>query len=573
MATYTIQAPDGNTYSVDGPDGASQADVQSEVLKQNPNAGRDPSQMSNGHRSYDAVDGKLVPTGSPEAKAAQQPTSGMSTGAEVAAGAGKAVYDAGRGVGQLIGTYTQKDEDEQRKQDKALMSTRAGQAGELLGNVAMMLGTPGGFVGAAATGAAQGALTPTGTGESRAANIGAGAALGAAGQVAGKLMGKVVGGVLQPFRTAATEVEQGAARTLTDAGVPLNAAQQGGGKLAQTMSNIVQDNPFVGSTLSQDQRVAFTKAVMGSVGVDSETADPVIMARIKAKVGGIFDSQAAKTTIPMDKGLVTGLNTVETAAQSALMPDEFSLIKNATNQIMIKAGEGGGTINGAAFQSARTMLSNLQARKDQIGHWAGEMHDVLTDALQRNAAPEDAPLIAKARTQWKALKQIEPAINEQDQVVPNLLYNSLDRQKYTNQMIYGAGDQTLVQLATAGKLLLNRTTPNSGTTQRMMGMVAMGSTLSAVDDLANGRDISAGKAALYGLIGPAAVKLAVENPRSARLIGQWARSKAVADFRNNVVAVGSKAMGKAGAAAVPSMGGTGVQAAPDNAEDLEGTEQ
>lgn len=39
MAVYQIQAPDGNTYSVTGPDGATQAQVQAEVLRQNPQAG------------------------------------------------------------------------------------------------------------------------------------------------------------------------------------------------------------------------------------------------------------------------------------------------------------------------------------------------------------------------------------------------------------------------------------------------------------------------------------------------------------------------------------------------------
>ena len=38
MATYKVRAPDGNTYQVSGPDGASDAEVQAEVLRQNPEA-------------------------------------------------------------------------------------------------------------------------------------------------------------------------------------------------------------------------------------------------------------------------------------------------------------------------------------------------------------------------------------------------------------------------------------------------------------------------------------------------------------------------------------------------------
>jgi hypothetical protein len=43
MTTYSISAPDGQTYTIDGPAGASQAQVEAEVLKQYPNAGKPPS--------------------------------------------------------------------------------------------------------------------------------------------------------------------------------------------------------------------------------------------------------------------------------------------------------------------------------------------------------------------------------------------------------------------------------------------------------------------------------------------------------------------------------------------------
>lgn len=39
MPTYSIQAPDGNTYQIDGPAGASQDQVQAEVMRQHPSAG------------------------------------------------------------------------------------------------------------------------------------------------------------------------------------------------------------------------------------------------------------------------------------------------------------------------------------------------------------------------------------------------------------------------------------------------------------------------------------------------------------------------------------------------------
>jgi len=43
MPTYTITAPDGNSYSIDGPEGASKDDVVRAILAKNPSAGRTPS--------------------------------------------------------------------------------------------------------------------------------------------------------------------------------------------------------------------------------------------------------------------------------------------------------------------------------------------------------------------------------------------------------------------------------------------------------------------------------------------------------------------------------------------------
>ena len=46
MTTYTITAPNGKTYSIDGPEGASQEDVAAQVLKMDPTAGEAPTTPS-----------------------------------------------------------------------------------------------------------------------------------------------------------------------------------------------------------------------------------------------------------------------------------------------------------------------------------------------------------------------------------------------------------------------------------------------------------------------------------------------------------------------------------------------
>jgi len=108
-----------------------------------------------------------------------------SFGENLAAGAGKAVVDIGRGAGQmarsvlpkrfsdLLGLPTQADIDEAAKRDAALMSTGGGNIGNLAGNIAMFAPTamiPGAntVTGMATVGSLMGALRPVTTEETQA---------------------------------------------------------------------------------------------------------------------------------------------------------------------------------------------------------------------------------------------------------------------------------------------------------------------------------------------------------------------------------------------------------------------
>ena len=108
-------------------------------------------------------------------------TGDMGGGEKFLAGAGKAFTDIGRGTGQLIGMGPSGAEvKEQRQLDAPLMSTGAGMAGNVVGNVAALAPTafiPGAntYLGAGLIGGAAGALQPTETGQERLMNTGTGA--------------------------------------------------------------------------------------------------------------------------------------------------------------------------------------------------------------------------------------------------------------------------------------------------------------------------------------------------------------------------------------------------------------
>ena len=110
-----------------------------------------------------------------------------------AAGAGKALTDTARGVGQFFGGGPSRaDVDAIQRQDAGLMDTKAGIAGNFTGTIAPALLTaaiPGvnGLVGASAVGAGMGLLQPVGTEDSRLKNTAIGGVAGAGGVAAGRL--------------------------------------------------------------------------------------------------------------------------------------------------------------------------------------------------------------------------------------------------------------------------------------------------------------------------------------------------------------------------------------------------
>ena len=112
MPTYSIPAPDGNTYKIEGPAGASQEQVIAEVLKQHPNAGKSPEKGN--MYTQGAEDIQYSPEGIPlttssygsaptgATKSAQQAlTSTVSLPINVATGVAKNAA----GLGQLVGKY------------------------------------------------------------------------------------------------------------------------------------------------------------------------------------------------------------------------------------------------------------------------------------------------------------------------------------------------------------------------------------------------------------------------------------------------------------------------------------
>jgi hypothetical protein len=484
------------------------------------------------------------------------------------AGAGKSFVDTGRGayqigasLGHAMGLVSdekmqqiQSDVDESKHLDAPLMASGAGTAGNIVGGMAQMALAPAvtpAALGAiplaadTAAGALFSGLQPTATGDSRIKNT----ALGAGAGFAGSLAGKAVGAIAQPIRNALSGAGQSAVDTLTESGVPLDLAQQTGSRVAKTLKNIIADNPIIGpSAFPEEQGSAFNRAVLRTMGITDPSvtaADPETMAAGKKAITDVMDRVAANTKIKYDEPLESALADIGANAPGRASADNLGPVYHNINNILESATNNDGVIPGQVYQRINTNLGGLTSNPAN-GDIISDVQEALHDALQRSADPQDQADLAIARQRYRAMKQIEGAINPATgDISPGTLINKINTKINRNQSLYGQGDQTLVNLAKAAKTVLAPRNPDSGTARRLAGMAAMGALAGGGDELIHGNPSEALKVGALGAALPLLGRQLVENPTAVSTITGWNSSP--------VVSAATEALRRGAVAAAPSI--------------------
>ena len=476
----------------------------------------------------------------------------MSTSDKMVVGMGKAFHDTYLGgkqlyahtmdyispqAGQSRTAAAQQEVDTARDTDKHLMTDHAAMAGNVLGNMAMAVAAPEGMAGAAVGGAVLGGLQPTGADESHLQNAALGGAGGAVGQAAGQIVGKVAGRIMQPFRTVGSPEMEASVNAMNAAGVPLTAAQQLG---------------YGSKQVTNAQRQAFTGAVLRQLGTTSETADAATMQTIRGTLGTTFDAIAARSPVNIDSTLTGHLQAIEAQASKELTADQMRVLQNQIDNIHDMGAANGGSIPGAGFTNLREILGRLQSDKMQPvrNFWLDKVEDSLHDAMTRSASPGDAQLLAQTRQGWRALKQVEPAIDSENYISPSALYKSMDATRNANQSTYGQGPQQLMELAQAGKNVMSNGPAQFWTTSRLLAYGQIGAQLGAAEELMRGNVKGAG--ALAGIAGGKVVlQAAMENPKVGAMVGSWAKSQILSNWRQTVTQQAARLGGEIGGSAIP----------------------
>jgi len=381
----------------------------------------------------------------------------------------------------------QNGQDQQFQSDHPIISTGSQIAGGIgaLGGLASAAPAAGSALGLSGS---LGARTVAG-GLSGAALGGADAAVRSEGDPEAIATGAATGGLLGAVAPAAGAVIGGVANKLVGGAVPQRVAQLaqlardkyginvGPGQLSTNptikfLDSVVNRLPMSGGTAAKEaQQTAFNSAVANSFGETAKEVTPEVIDAAKGRIGKVFDSVAERTAAIKADGQFQDdiLNTFKEAEQT-LQSSEIEPLRKMMLGIVQKYKEGGNAIDGETYQALTRKgapLDRLMNSNDpNIAYSAGQIRDALDGTLERSAPPAALNDLRTARSQWKALKTVEPlaAKSATGDISPALLMGQAS--KSYGSASYGKGSD-LVDLARIGQQFLKEA-PSSGTAERSM---------------------------------------------------------------------------------------------------------
>lgn len=521
MATYRITGPDGEQFDVEGPDNASQADLEGIA------------------RQVTGVGGKYPVDTSGVQRPATQPQQSDSALEGFIGGALKPLDNAAEwlgntGVGEAIDQFGQSiglpgvDQAVQANDQMRANNTRTGW--QLAGNIAGTLPLsrlPGG---AFTQGAAGGALLSN---ENSLAGVAKDAAIGG-------VTGFGVNAALRGAAAVAAPVVSPALRTLVDAGVrvtPGQIARSYGTRFGNAVGNIedaATSLPVLGTTVRGAREAAnadFGRAAINrSLEPIGATLPDGVEGRAAIRQAGDRLSQAYNDVTPNlsatgDDQFVAALNDIH--EQAATMAPERQQQFNRILGTLGRFWDGGQTISGEAFKNIETRLGQrIQRYAKSTDADQRDLADALraTQQAVRDLAarqnPREAAQIANINRGWASLAQVEKAAGTSRAEITPAGYSQAVKQSSATvrRRGYARGDALNQDLADAGSAVLPSRLANSGTADRA-GLLALGAL--------GARALSGDGLALGGLGAIGAGSVAYTQPAQALVRGALTRNQNV----------------------------------------------
>jgi len=446
---------------------------------------------------------RLVQMQQPSAPEYAPPTEGMSGMEQVMAGAGKAVYDVGRGIGQMTGMIPQEEIDAAKARDAALMATTPGMLGNVAGNIATSyvggsalgmvprlagasaaLSAPRTLGQAAAGGAAMGAVQPVATDESRLQNIAGGAAGGGIGYGAAAGLGRM----LAPQTPEAVQ-------NLMRMGVTPTPGQILG-PAASAIEQAATSIPFgVGELIKRGQvgaienfNTAVGNEVLSSVGMRvPKNVKPgnEMVKYVGDKLSEQYSALLPKMSAIIDDQFTSEINTIRQMG-TQLPKEKARQLNNILNESLVKRigssrgirGETIKEIESSLRQKASRFRGSSSADDQQLGDALTESLNSLRGLVERNN-PNFSSELSNINKAWAKLRVLENGarrVGSAEGVFSPEAFRGAVKGSDTSvrDRQFARGQALMQPMATEAINVLGKTIPNSGTAERLSTVALTG---------------------------------------------------------------------------------------------------
>lgn len=338
------------------------------------------------------------------------------------AGAGQALTNIGRGVGQAAGVVSRDDIAEARRLDAPLDATMAGKVGNFAGNVAALAPTamiPGAntVAGAGVTGGLLGLLQPsTSTGETVTNSL-----LGVGGGALGQKVANAIGRTAANSQSALTLGQQRSAQAGAGLGMRLTPGKASGSAALQKLEAGLESSPLTSSgfdAIKEANQKALNKAAAKAIGETADELSTPILSRAEQRIGSVFQSVADKTKVQLDPvALGSRLKTIADDADGMLMGNADL----ASNGLWKRLDSFVNDQGGATREQLRALSSNLGKAAKQnmtspngdraLGDALFSAQEVVEDAIVGTLSGAEKAAYQEARGQYKNLMNLTTRTN------------------------------------------------------------------------------------------------------------------------------------------------------------------
>lgn len=510
MPDFTFTSPEGKSYTVSGPAGATKEEAFGILQKQ----------IGPSKPSYPGINALPPEAGAPaNAMAKPEPETGIG---EKVAGAGEAALSAASSVpaglaGQVAGVA--------KGLTGGKLGTQAGveQAQDTAGKVSNALTyqprTAAGQQDVKQIGQAMDASRLAGLpveGSVLNAIPKAPAAAGAATQAAGR-------GALNALPAVDAETAQ-LARQAHGMGFRLTPDQVYGNKYGKMAGELAGQVPLSGSNRAHNQAV-FNQNLVQSIGGEGGKLTRAAFNKAMTQSGEKIGEIAEKTSIPLDKDFVGALRQNATETSKYQTADVSRIVDSYVSDLVAHADESG-VLPGKALRTINTKIGS-QIRSTANGdlkHALGDLQDTLHDAMTANLTPEDQAALQVARTQYRNGKVLEPLVAKSPtgDISPAALLGAVTSNKADKTSMARGRAGRLGTLADIGQKFLKEP-PSSGTAERRLiqnvatgaagGVGATGAgAIGGLPGVAAAAALPYGAANLYNRAGPALTNKLINRP-------------------------------------------------------------